>query len=200
MRYGMVIDLRKCIGCHTCTVACKAENHTGPGIFWNTVKDQESGTYPLVTRIFLPLPCMHCEDPACVKVCPTRASYKREDGIVLVDQEKCVGCGYCVESCPYGRRYLSKNLDGYYGKELLPNERIGYNHHKIGVAEKCTFCVHLLEQGKEPACVKICPGKARSFGDLEDPSSEVSRLIVSKRSFQLLKEFETKPSVFYLPA
>ncbi|MBW2031284.1 MAG: 4Fe-4S dicluster domain-containing protein [Deltaproteobacteria bacterium] len=200
MRYGMVIDLRKCIGCHTCTIACKAENYTGPDIFWNIVKDQESGTYPSVARVFLPLPCMQCEDPACVKACPTRASYKRDDGIVLVDQDKCVGCGYCVESCPYGRRYLTKNLHGYYGKEWLPNEQIGYSQHKEGVAEKCTFCVHLLERGKEPACVKVCPGKARYFGDLEDPRSEVSQLIVSRKGFQLLKELGTNPAVLYLPA
>lgn len=200
MRYGMAIDLKKCIGCQTCTIACKAENYTGPGIFWNIVKDQESGRYPLVTRVFLPLPCMQCEDPSCVSVCPTGASFRRDDGIVLVDPEKCVGCGYCVEGCPYGRRYLNKKRVGYYGKEETPNEQIGYSQHETGVAEKCTFCSHLLEQGKEPACVKACPVKARTFGDLEDPNSEVSQLITSKKGFQLLKELGTNPSVFYLPA
>lgn len=200
MRYGMAIDLKKCIGCQTCTIACKAENGTGPDIFWNIVKDQESGRYPLVTRVFLPLPCMQCEDPSCVSVCPTGASYRRDDGIVLVDPEKCVGCGYCVEGCPYGRRYLNKRRVGYYGKEETPNEQIGYSQHETGVAEKCTFCSHLLEQGKEPACVKACPVKARTFGDLEDPNSEVSQLITSKKGFQLLKELGTNPSVFYLPA
>lgn len=199
MKYGMVIDLKKCIGCHTCTIACKAENGTGPGIFWSLVKDQESGRYPLVRRVFLPLPCMQCEEPGCVNVCPTGASYKREDGIVLVDQKKCVGCGYCVEGCPYGRRYLNKKRHGYYGNEETPNEQIAYSQHETGVAEKCTFCLHLVEQGKEPACVKVCPAKARYFGDLEDSNSEVSQLIVLKRGFQLLKELGTSPSVFYLP-
>jgi len=199
MRYGMVIDLRKCIGCHTCTIACKAENGTGPGIFWSLVKDQESGKYPLVRRVFLPLPCMQCEDPACVNVCPTGASYKREDGIVLVDQKKCVGCGYCVEGCPYGRRYINKKRIGYYGNEETPNEQITHTQHETGVAEKCTFCLHLVEQGNEPACVKVCPAKARYFGNLEDSNSEVSRLIVLRRGFQLLKELGTSPSVYYLP-
>jgi len=196
----MVIDLKKCIGCHTCTVACKAENYTGPGIFWNIVKDQESGRYPLVRRFFLPLPCMQCEEPACVNVCPTGASYKRGDGIISIDPDKCAGCGCCVESCPYGRRYLNKERVGYYGKYEIPSELIGYSRHNTGVAEKCTFCLHLLEEGKEPACVKVCPGKARYLGDLEDPHSEVSELIASRKGFQLLKELGTKPSVFYLPA
>lgn len=200
MKYGMVIDLKKCIGCQTCTIACKVENSTGPGIFWNIVKDQESGSYPLVRRIFLPLPCMQCEDPGCVSVCPTGASYKRDDGIVLVDQDKCVGCGYCVEGCPYGRRYLNKKRVGYFGEEETPSEKIGYSLHQTGVAEKCTFCIHLIEEGKEPACIKVCPSKARYFGDLEDPNSEVSQLILKKKGFQLLTELGTEPSVFYVPA
>jgi dimethyl sulfoxide reductase iron-sulfur subunit len=200
MRYGMVIDLKKCIGCMACTIACKVENGTRPGIFWNKVKDQEFGEYPTVTRTFLPVPCMHCENAPCVTGCPTGASYRREDGIVAIDPNKCVGCGYCIENCPYGARYLNKKSDGYFGSELIPSEEVGFKKHKIGVVEKCTFCSHLLERGKEPICVRTCIGKARYFGDLDDPSSEVSQLITSKRGFQLLKELGTNPSVYYIRA
>src|SRR5450759_2956107 len=116
MRYGMAIDLKKCVGCMACTTACKAENQTRPGIFWNIVRDREFGEYPTLTRVFLPTPCMHCGNPPCVKVCPSGASHRREeDGIVLIDYEKCVGCRYCVEACPYGARYFNGDADGYFG-------------------------------------------------------------------------------------
>ncbi len=200
MRYGMVIDLKKCVGCMACTVACKAENQTRPGIFWNIVKDQEFGEYPAVTRVFMPVICMHCKEAPCVKVCPTGASHRREDGIVKIDDDKCIGCKYCIEACPYGARYFNGDAAGYFGSELTEMEKIGYARHKQGVVEKCTFCVHLLEKGKEPACVQTCIGKARYFGDLDDPDSEVSRLIRARHASQLLKELGTEPSVYYLPA
>ncbi|MFC1815755.1 sulfate reduction electron transfer complex DsrMKJOP subunit DsrO [Thermodesulfobacteriota bacterium] len=195
----MVIDLKRCTGCHACTLACKLENSTKPGIFWNRVWDQEVGHYPVVSRRFLPGLCMHCENAPCVEVCPTGASYKREDGIVLVDPDKCVGCKYCVVACPYGARYYNDGKVGYFGAELTPAEELGYREHKLGVVEKCTFCLHRVEQGREPACVQTCPTKARYFGDLDDPSSEVSHLRRSKQGFQLLKELGTDPSVYYLP-
>ncbi|MFC2005618.1 sulfate reduction electron transfer complex DsrMKJOP subunit DsrO [Chloroflexota bacterium] len=198
-RYGMVIDLQRCIGCHACTVACKVEHYTGPGIFWCRVSDDEVGTYPLVSRHFLPKLCMHCQNPPCVEVCPTGASYQREDGIVLIDYDKCVGCGYCIVACPYGARYNSREMKGYFGAELTPQEEIGYNQHQLGVSEKCTFCVHRVEMGEEPACVRVCPTNARIFGDLEDSNSEVSQLIRSKHGFQLLPELGTEPAVYYLP-
>jgi Fe-S-cluster-containing dehydrogenase component len=200
MRYGMVIDLKKCVGCMACTVACKAENQTRPGIFWNIVKDQEFGEYPAVTRVFLPVICMHCKEAPCVKVCPTGASHRRQDGIVKIDADKCIGCKYCIEACPYGARYFSGETDGYFGPELTEMEKIGYSRHKIGVVEKCTFCSELLEKGKEPACVRTCIGKARYFGDLDNPDSEVSRLIKARHGSQLLKELGTEPSVYYLQA
>ncbi len=199
-RYGMVIDLKRCIGCHACTVACKAENSTKPGIFWNKVYDEESGEYPSVRRIFIPRLCMHCENAPCIEACPTGASYRREDGIVLIDYDKCVGCKYCIEACPYGARYFSKEKAGYFGAGLTPTEEAGYREHKLGVTEKCNFCVDRVEQGQQPACVRACIGKARYFGDLSDPNSEVSQLIRSKHGFQLLKELGTEPSVYYLPA
>jgi Fe-S-cluster-containing dehydrogenase component len=199
MRYGMVIDLKGCVGCMACTIACKAENQTRPGIFWNIVRDQEFGEYPMVTRVFLPTPCMHCKEAPCIEVCPTGASHHREDGIVLIDDEKCIGCKYCIEACPYGARYFNGDADGYFGAELTEMEKIGYTRHKLGVVEKCTFCFHLLEQGKEPACVQTCIGKARYFGDLNDPDSKVSQLIKSRHGTQLLRELGTEPSVYYLP-
>lgn len=200
MKHGMVIDLKKCIGCMGCTVACKVENVTRPGIFWNVVKDLEFGKYPTVTRIFLPVQCMQCENAPCIEVCPTRASYRRDDGIVMIDPDKCSGCGYCIEACPYGARYLNDKAGGYYGKTLTPNEELGYRKHKLGIVEKCTFCVHLLEQGKEPICVRTCVGKARYFGNLDDPNSEVSHLIRTRGGFHLQEDLGTKPSVYYLSA
>jgi Fe-S-cluster-containing dehydrogenase component len=194
----MVISLKKCIGCMACSVACKSWNGTGPSISWNKVKDLEFGHYPSVRRIFLPVSCMQCEDAPCVKVCPTGASYRRDDGIVMIDPEKCAGCRYCIEACPYGARYFNENASGYFGSQLTPNEMITYGKHKMGIVEKCNFCVDRLEQGKEPACVKTCPGKARYFGDLDDPNSEVSQLIKSKHGFQLRKELGTNPSIYYL--
>lgn len=198
-RYGMVIDLKKCMGCMTCTVACKAENYTHPGIFWNMVKDLEFGKYPKVSRIFLPILCMHCKNPSCVKVCPTGASYQRDDGIVLVDYDKCAGCKACIEACPYGARYFNKGTAGYFKEGLTPSETIGYSSHKKGVVEKCTFCVHMTESGRKPACVAACTGKARYFGDLDDQNSEVSKLITSRHGYQLQKELGNDPSVFFLP-
>ena len=197
-RYGLVIDLRKCIGCMTCTLACKVENGTGPGIFWNIVKDQEFGEYPDVTRIFLPVQCAHCAEPPCVDVCPTGAGFRREDGIVLIDYGKCVGCKYCIEACPYGVRSFNVDRIGYFGTELTPYEKSVYGKHRRGVAEKCNFCVHRVEQGKQPACVHGCVGKARFFGDLDDPDSEVSQIIKSKGAQQLKKDLETDPSIYYI--
>ena len=199
MKYGIVIDLKKCIGCMACTVACKVDNNTRPGVYWNKVKDMEFGKYPEVTRIFLPVQCMQCENAPCIEVCPTGASYRRADGIVMIDSNKCVGCGYCVEACPYGARYLNKEVGGYYGKTLTPNEEVGYRKHKLGVAEKCNFCADLLEQGEEPICVRTCVGKARYFGDLDDPNSEICQLIKTRDGFQLHQDLGTKPSIYYLP-
>jgi molybdopterin-containing oxidoreductase family iron-sulfur binding subunit len=197
-RYGMIIDLKKCIGCMACTIACKVENGTRPGIFWNMVKDQEFGTYPNVKRVFVPVQCFHCADPPCVKVCPTEASYQRPDGIVAIDYEKCIGCRYCLEACPYGARNFNEHPEGYFGKELTLSEQIVYAGHHLGVTEKCTFCLHRIQQGKLPACVQTCIGQARIFGDLEDPESEISLIIKSKPVSQLKKELKTNPAIYYL--
>lgn len=147
----------------------------------------------------MPILCMHCENAPCIEVCPTGASYRRADGIVVIDYDKCVGCKSCIENCPYGARHFNEDPEGYFGNELTINEKIGYEQHKLGVVEKCNFCIGRLEQGKEPACVQTCVGKARYFGDLDDPKSEVSKRIKSKHGVQLQKEFGTNPSVYYIP-
>jgi molybdopterin-containing oxidoreductase family iron-sulfur binding subunit len=145
---------------------------------------------------------MHCEDPPCEKICPTGATQKREDGIVFVDYNKCMGCRACMIACPYQARYFLAELRPYYdGQGLTPYEELGYptNGYVPGTVTKCNFCMERVDAGKEPACVANCPGRARYFGDLEDPDSEVSRLIRDRRGFQLHPEFGTNPSVFYLP-
>ncbi|MEK7848846.1 MAG: sulfate reduction electron transfer complex DsrMKJOP subunit DsrO [Chloroflexota bacterium] len=200
MRYGMVIDLKRCIGCYGCQIACKAENATPPGVFWARVLKQEAGKFPAVRRSSLPLLCMHCQDPACQQVCPTGATTKRPDGIVVVDADKCVGCRYCMMACPYNARYFHAKERAYFGQGLLTQyEKAGYPNHPTGVVEKCHFCYHRLEKGLEPACVANCMALARFFGDLDDPHSEVSRLIREKRGQQLHSELGTDPSVYYLP-
>jgi molybdopterin-containing oxidoreductase family iron-sulfur binding subunit len=199
MRYGMVIDRRKCIGCHTCTIACKVANGTGPNIFWSLVVDREVGTYPSVRREFIPKLCMHCKNARCVDTCPTGASHKREDGIVLVDTNKCVGCMQCILACPYQVRYLNSGKVGYYKTGLTPYENFAYQQREAHTVEKCDLCVDEIEQGQDSVCVRACPLKARILGDLDDPDSEVCRLISSRHGFQLLKELGNEPSVYYLP-
>lgn len=159
--WGMIMDTRRCIGCHACHVACKAENKVPQGVFRTHVKFYEAGEYPKVKRFFLNAICMQCEDPPCVPVCPVEATFKREDGIVLVDYEKCIGCGYCVNACPYDARYITPTQVG---------------DIRAGKADKCTFCAHRVAAGLDPACVNTCVGGTRIFGDFNDPGSEVSKL------------------------
>jgi Fe-S-cluster-containing dehydrogenase component len=205
VRYGMVIDLKRCIGCDTCTIACRVENFTPPGIRWCRVQKFEIGRYPNAKLVPLPTNCMHCADPPCVKVCPTGASSKREDGIVLVDYERCIGCKACIVSCPYRARHYVKTIYEYYpGKGFTPYEQFretlqGAKKHRRGVTEKCTFCVDRIAAGKQPFCVETCVGDARIFGDLDNPNSKVSRLISEKQAFQLRKELGTDPSIYYIP-
>lgn len=198
-RYGLVIDLKRCIGCDTCTIACKAVNATSRGIMWNRVLKYETGKYPNSQLNFLPITCMHCEEPECEKVCPTGATTKRDDGIVVVDSDKCVGCRYCMVACPYAIRYFFDELQTYYPDHITPYEEIGYKKHKLGTVQKCDFCLERVKQGLQPACVVACPANARFFGDLDDPDSEVSKLIRERKGFVLNPELGTKPSVYYLP-
>lgn len=199
MRYGMVIDLKRCAGCNSCTVACRAEKGTPPGILYHRVEKYEVGKYPAARMQFRPIPCMHCEEPACLEVCPTGATYKRADGIVLVDHEKCMGCRYCVLACPYEARQSLGRIDNYYGTAArTPYEVLKQKDLDRGTTVKCDFCVARLEKGRLPACVETCPAQARYFGDLDDPESEVSRLIVVGRGTVLKEELGTKPSVYYI--
>lgn len=200
MRLGMVIDLKRCIGCFGCQVACKAENGTRPGTTYARVVKRESGTYPEVRRLSIPVLCMHCSDPPCIEVCPTGASQARSDGVVFIDDEVCVGCRACVMACPYGARYYQDRERVYFGDAgPTPFERSRYGAHATGVVEKCDFCRPRLERGLEPACVANCMCQARIFGDLDDPESAVSRLIREKGGFQLNAELRTNPGVYYLP-
>lgn len=197
-RLGMVLDLKQCIACYACVVACKAENATPPEVFWCRVLEREEGKYPTARRVFLPVLCNHCAEPACVKACPTGATTQREDGIVLVDHDKCVGCRYCLIACPYQVRFYNDHIKGYFGEGLTPYEEMGYKKHRQGVVEKCNFCVDRVDKGLEPACVANCPTSCRHFGDLDDPDSEVSRLLRARHSFTLLPEQGTNPSVYYV--
>jgi len=214
MRWGMVIDLKKCIGCYACVLACKAEHFLPPGMFWGRVLIGETGTYPAVRKHIYPVLCNHCKEAACVEVCPTGATTRREDGIVTIDYDKCVGCKYCIMACPYQQRsfYSGDEREYFPGQGLTPLEVIGKELYPLqeGTVVKCNFCTERIESGLQqglkpgmdrestPACVIACPTKARYFGDLDDPESEVSRLVREKKGEQLQPQFETDPSVYYL--
>ena len=196
-------------------MACKAENFTPPGVKWTRMQDSEAGSYPNTRREIILLQCMHCNDPPCVDVCPTAASIKREDGIVWVDYDKCMGCRYCILACPYNSRYYHNDQVPYFASEFTPgevfdSELVGVQTKQTGTVQKCTFCKHRIDAGIEqglkpgsdweatPACVNACPARARVFGDLDDANSEVSRLARSARAFRLLPDQGTEPSVHYL--
>ena len=186
----MVIDLRKCYGCHACSVACKSENGVVLGNFRSWVNQVNKGKFPLVKRIFVPRLCNHCEKPPCVKVCPTGATYKRDDGLVAVNKETCIGCRYCMSGCPYGvRSFAWKNEN--------PGE-LPYPSRVPGVVDKCDFCFHRWDNGIVPACVNTCPSGARTAGDLNDPDSDVYRLVTSNPVQTLLPELGTGPQVYYI--
>jgi molybdopterin-containing oxidoreductase family iron-sulfur binding subunit len=219
----MVIDVRKCVGCHACTIGCVAENKLPPGVVYRPVTTQERGEFPNVHLQFTPRPCMQCANPSCVPVCPVKATWKRPDGVVVVDYDKCIGCRYCLTACPYGARtsdfgefYTDRVAAGAPGGaegpvagpnmayERQPNheyakhwQRQGH-HSPIGNARKCHFCLHRLDKGLLPACVTTCIGRATYFGDRNDPDSLVVKLTAKNNYETLLSHKETKPQVFYL--
>ena len=209
----MVIDLAKCVGCYACVIACKQEHFLPPGIVWNRVLISETGEYPVVTKQMYPVQCNHCKEAICVKACPTGATQKREDGVVWIDQNKCVGCRYCLVSCPYQVRVFHSDHGEYFpGQGPTPFEEIGkrlYPHQK-GVVLKCNFCMERIDSGLKKglkpgvdrdantACVNACPTKARVFGDLDDPNCEASRLIRERRGMPFHPEYGTEPSLYYI--
>ena len=159
----------------------------------------ETGKYPDGKLNFLPIICMHCEEPECEKVCPTGATIRRDDGIVVIDSDKCMGCRYCMVACPYAARYFLDKVYTYYPQHMTICEKISQRDYELGAVQKCDFCLERIEQGLEPVCVVACPVSARFFGDLENPNSDVSGLIREREGFVLNPELGTKPSVYYLP-
>ena len=209
-KWAMLLDLRKCVGCSACTIGCKAENILPPGVVYRPVMDEEMGIYPKVTRRFIPRPCMQCEHPPCTPVCPVKATYKREDGIVVVDYEKCIGCRYCITACPYNARTADFGEEYSAGTpqvqdyELRPSfeykKKWPRRHGKspIGNARKCHFCIHRIEKGLLPACVTTCIGQATYFGDHNDQDSLVAELISRPNIITLKSELGTRPKVYYI--
>lgn len=203
-RYGMAIDLSRCIGCNTCAVACKVSNNLPKDVWWNVVHtegrdfaDTSKGTCGGEMQLsWLPVNCMHCENAVCEEVCPTGATVKRDDGIVTVDEETCIGCKSCMEACPYDVRRLIENEPEYYLE--LPIGDPAAKSHKGGTVEKCDFCAGRIDRGEKPACMELCPGRARYWGDLDDPESEVSQFLSGRNATVLLEEEGTSPSVYYV--
>lgn len=201
-RYGMVFDLKRCIGCNACVIGCKQENSLPDGVFFTRTLSQEYGVYPGVNRVYIPTLCNHCEDAPCQKVCPSGATYTRDDGIVMVDPEKCIGCGSCAVACPYDQRTELKAesfKSGLFGSgELTPFEQQGYTRFTPGMVTKCDFCSGRVDAGLDPACVVTCPTDARIFGDLDDPNSKPSRLIRERGGRPPMPEKNTRPKVYYI--
>ena len=177
MKFGFVIDNRKCIGCHACTVACKSEHDAPIGVNRTWVKQVEKGTFPNTRRVFTVTRCNHCTDAPCVTICPTEALFTREDGIVDFNNDRCIGCKSCMQACPYDALYIDPETK---------------------TAAKCNYCVHRTDIGLEPACVNICPEHAIISGDMENPETEIAQLIATQQVTVRKPEKGTKPNVFYI--
>ena len=176
-RFGMAIDTVRCVGCMDCVVACKTENQVPEGFNRDWLAYDVTGTFPSPQMEIRSERCNHCDAPPCVYCCPTGASHVHDvGGVVLVDADKCIGCKGCIAACPYGARFI----------------------HPDGYPDKCTFCIHRVEQGLDPACVAVCPTHCMHFGDLDDPNSDVSTLLASRNHHVLMPDAGTKPRIFYL--
>jgi molybdopterin-containing oxidoreductase family iron-sulfur binding subunit len=200
-RWGMAVDVERCIGCWSCAVICKSENDIPLGMWWNRILTDGddldtpgSGEFGSLDMSWVPLACQHCDDPPCMKVCPTSATYVGEGGLVEVNQEDCIGCRYCMAACPYGVRVFNWGEPDH----ALPFDHGMVEPRPIGSVEKCTMCVHRLQEGQIPSCVWSCPAQARIFGDLHDPEGELVRTIEARGGSQLLEEKGTHPKVWYL--
>mgnify|MGYP000003621581 FL=1 len=201
-KLGMAINLSRCVGCQTCANACKMSNNVPMGMLWNRVLTEGSdvldgvqGTYPNVTRKWVPLACQHCENPACQKVCPTGATYKDEKGRVEIDYDKCIGCRFCMAACPYNARVFNWSEPDH-----DPDFQTGYGKVPVrlkGVMEKCSLCKERCDDGEEPMCVVCCPASARVYGDLDDPDSEISKIVAKQDVTVLLESKGTRPQVKY---
>lgn len=216
--YGYGLDISRCIGCRRCVYACVDENNQSrdPEIHWIRVLEFERArivdgirledgdpyydpeTVPEEGKVYIPVSCQHCDDSPCTNVCPTGATWKEPDGIVVIDYDWCIGCRYCMASCPYGARHFN------WGEPTIPSDQLNPDMHLLGnrprrkgVVEKCTFCIHRVREGRYPACVEACPVGARKFGNLLDPNSEIRYLLDHKRTFVLKAELKTRPKFFY---
>ncbi len=197
--YAMAIDLSRCNGCNACVIACKVEHSAPNEILLTTILEKEVGRYPNANRQFIPVLCNHCAEPPCVPVCPANATYKRDDGIVLVDWDACIGCGACILACPYDQRFAVKD-----DRTSFPSGEGNYvnpDAHKApkGVPVKCDFCFHRLDEGKGrmPACVEACPTDARIFGLVDGSDSRINTVISRENTHTLLPEKGTSPNVYY---
>lgn len=205
--WAMVIDLEQCIGCQRCVYACQATNDTASDHLWNIVLE-DSTTYG--RDVFIPRPCMHCEHAPCVEVCPVGATFHREDGLVTMDYDRCIGCRYCMVACPYGARVFNweDRDDDNPQSPIWGSPEV--ERRPRGVVEKCTFCVHRIDAASErglrpgydeaatPACCTVCPTEARVFGDLRDEHSPAAQALQGRQAVVLRSELGTKPRVFYL--
>jgi len=176
MRYAMAIDTIRCVGCSDCVIACQTENHVPLGFCRDWIVEQTEGYYPSLRMEIRSERCNHCDNSPCVRCCPTGASHYSDGGIVLVTEDKCTGCKACIASCPYDARYI----------------------HPDGYIDKCTFCIQRVREGKDPACVSVCPTHAMTFGDLDDKNSSLSKLLAARKHKTLIPEAGTSPRVYYL--
>ena len=176
MRYAMAIDTKKCVGCSDCVVACQTENNVPIGYCRDWIVETTTGTYPELQLEIRSERCNHCTNSPCVRCCPTEASHYSDGGIVLVDPKECIGCKACIASCPYDARFV----------------------HPDGYIDKCTFCLHRVKKGEEPACVSVCPTHCMYFGDTDDPNSKISKILARRKWKRLIPEAGTDPNIYYL--